>query len=121
MSHKEISEPWSIPFDRLAKRCIAVKTADGVIREVHFYHDGGRPTLRVPTMGAHFDAARSGWHLLGWTFYERVEPLVWEGEMVAHCPAGLCMPGATWLPKWVSGKRFKVTITEIVEGVNEPD
>jgi hypothetical protein len=54
---------------------------------------------------------------MGWTFYERVEPLVWEGECSTGSVArwfGLLGDGQ--LPERFRNKRFRVVATEIVEG-----
>ena len=117
MNLKKIENPWELSHDELQKRCVKVKTGDGVLRDVGFHFDGGYATASVYASPGMIEVRRHGWHLLGWTFYEKVEPLVWEGECVMHrSPFGTRLESSEDFPggKFFC-KRFHVVATEIVE------
>jgi hypothetical protein len=120
---KKIENPWELSHDELQKRCVKVKTGDGVLRDVRVVQYATGSPLTVTAQIRHddgrlFEPTRWCWHLLGWTFYEEEKPLVWEGECSMHRnPGGTRLGSADDFPSaGFLGKRFRVVATEIVEG-----
>jgi hypothetical protein len=115
---KKIENPWTLPIAQLRERCVRVGTYDGGIYEVEFYTNEGEVSAVILTTRGIFGVSEIGWHLLGWTFYEEVKPLVWEGECLTG-PYGYAfmLPSSpASLPEQFLNKRFRVVATEIVGG-----
>jgi hypothetical protein len=132
VSYRELPKPTAENCQEVWEKCVAVKAADGTM-----FHLGGRPLLtkwddsredhpvgdhgyslwmggiKDGSMAVNHDQA----HLLGWTFYEKGEPLVWEGECgTGGERLGFYVPIGKPLPEGFEYKRFHVVATEIVEG-----
>ncbi len=119
MKLKKIESPWELSIEELQKRCVVIEAADGQRCKPEFCYDAGNPSvIVVPPKGPRLEVRAYGWHLLGWTFYEEAKPLVWEGECVIGSYGYVFHPegGLLSFPSALKHKRFKVTITEIVEG-----
>ncbi len=116
MKLKKIENPWELSLEELQKRCVEVKTADGVMRDVGFDCDGKDITASVYANPGMIEVRRCGWHLLGWTFYEEVKPLVWEGECLSmdSRTGFLVFTEAAFLPPGYERRKFRVVATEIV-------
>lgn len=132
MRLRELPAPTAENCQEIWEKCVAVKAGDGTMFTIN-----GVPALGKwddsqedhPT-GSHgytlwdgnvgsrgIDVNHDLAHLLGWTFYERLEPLVWEGECVMYRnPRGTRLESADDFPggKFL-GKRFHVVATEIME------
>lgn len=117
MKLKKIENPWTLSIAQLRERCVRVRTYDGGIYEVEFYKSEGEVLAVILTTRGIFGVSKIGWHLLGWTFYEEVKPLVWEGECEAT-PLGWTYGIQTGgiFSECAKGKRFRVVVTEIVGG-----
>ena len=114
MKLKKIENPWDLKLEELQSRCVKVKTADGVMRDIGFHFDGGYFIASVYANPGMIEVRRCGWHLLGWTFYEAAEPLVWEGECWTG-PYGYSFAPKCRLKEAIRNRKFRVVATEIVE------
>ncbi len=121
MTFRKLPTPTDENWREILRRCDAVRTAAGEIlqRDGVTRLDLNRIelTFQVPLAHPFRIYPVHVKHLVGWTFYERVEPLVWEGECESWCTgASFVLPGAGLLPEHFRNKRFRVVATEIVEG-----
>ena len=121
MTFRKLPTPTDENWGEILRRCDAVKTAAGEIwdRDPVTRVDLGRVEMvfKVPVAHMFRIFPVHAKHLVGWTFYEEVKPLVWEGECgTGRDRVGLYVPVDKPLPEGFEFKRFRVVATEIVEG-----
>ena len=122
MTFRKLPTPTDENWGEILRRCDAVKTAAGEIwdRDPVTRVDLGRVEMVFKVPAAHmfriFPVHAK--HLVGWTFYEEVKPLVWKGECVIGSYGYVFHPegGLLSFPSALKHKRFRVVATEIVEG-----
>lgn len=121
MTFRKLPTPTDENWGEILRRCDAVRTAAGEIlqRDGVTRLDLNRIelTFQVPVAHPFRIYPVHVKHLVGWTFYERVEPLVWEGE----CEVEQTAHGQRLVSQYVFytgdiGKKFRVVATEIVDG-----
>jgi hypothetical protein len=128
---RQLPTPTPENCQEVWEKCVAVEAADGTMFYLNDFpclnkwddseddYPKGRHGYTIWTnhaCGKGMDVEHDYAHLLGWTFYEEVKPLVWEGECLTANRRGFMLRDDELLPNGVQNKRFRVVVTEIVEG-----